>query len=591
MAQTPIPVRPLDGSTAPELLPWATSGTTLEPSAGQEDLGHRPQSTGGPPDYRIENWFRSKLSGWISRLAGVVLLAERAQKTVTIGGTVGEGDEYDFSFNSLMPETYTTPLGYATHDEVAAGAAAYLNSLAPLAALYVFESAAAVMYVTKRVPGVDFTLESTIGAGPSGAPTVTDAAVTGKVLGGTKRLAVRAAGDDGVDVDLVVGSTSTDDLGTSSTRARMVWRKLKYAFRAGKVSGAQWDEANVGTGSAAFGENNTASGAHSTASGYNNLASGDGSVALGRNNTASAADTVAMGNGSEATAAGAIALGGGAQSGGLDSIAAGAGAVASGDQSLALGASAHASDDNAVAIGLAATAGGSGSTAIGPGATVDAGSTGAVALGTGQVTGANGDNALAGPGGVATFERAVALGGTASAPDAFSQGLGSLASNRGEFARSSGKFGGVDGSAQYGTIHIMASRASDVPVEITAGNVAASSWSPIDDRSYMAEVLIVARHASGDLGTAGDTASWKFSFVARKEAGTATTYARLDHTGATFAENANITPYHDDSGGNWHVRLISGFDAVDVLAIGRAVMGADEEVVQFSGTISYVGIG
>jgi hypothetical protein len=48
---------------------------------------------------------------------------------------------------------------------------------------------------------------------------------------------------------------------------RMMWIPAKAAFRAGEVSNADWDDANVGLSSFASGYNTRASGYHSTAMG------------------------------------------------------------------------------------------------------------------------------------------------------------------------------------------------------------------------------------------------------------------------------------------------------------------------------------
>jgi hypothetical protein len=67
------------------------------------------------------------------------------------------------------------------------------------------------------------------------------------------------------------------------------------AFRAGSVSGTQWDGANRGLYSAAFGLNCTASSAQTFAAGNNSTASGARSIAMGNACTASGFDSVAIG--------------------------------------------------------------------------------------------------------------------------------------------------------------------------------------------------------------------------------------------------------------------------------------------------------
>jgi hypothetical protein len=64
---------------------------------------------------------------------------------------------------------------------------------------------------------------------------------------------------------------------------RMVWHAGKAAFRAGEVIGGEWDDAAVGTYSAAFGARAIAQGNASFSAGFNTAAIGTQSVALGSN--------------------------------------------------------------------------------------------------------------------------------------------------------------------------------------------------------------------------------------------------------------------------------------------------------------------
>ena len=76
---------------------------------------------------------------------------------------------------------------------------------------------------------------------------------------------------------------------------RFMWIPSKASIRAGMVDGDQWDDANIGVGSIAFGENNEASGADSFAMGANNEASGANSIAFGDTNTESGPSSVSIG--------------------------------------------------------------------------------------------------------------------------------------------------------------------------------------------------------------------------------------------------------------------------------------------------------
>jgi hypothetical protein len=74
----------------------------------------------------------------------------------------------------------------------------------------------------------------------------------------------------------------------SGSGTRMMWYPNMAAFRAGYVSGSEWDQANIGPGSIALGWGTTASGFISTAIGAGATASGDYSTAMGLNTNASA---------------------------------------------------------------------------------------------------------------------------------------------------------------------------------------------------------------------------------------------------------------------------------------------------------------
>ena len=81
--------------------------------------------------------------------------------------------------------------------------------------------------------------------------------------------------------DFVFGSTQLDDNGMVNNQLRMLFDKSKGAFRAGHAQGTQFDDANRGIRSGAFGLNNIASGTNSFAAGKSNTASEDAAVAFG----------------------------------------------------------------------------------------------------------------------------------------------------------------------------------------------------------------------------------------------------------------------------------------------------------------------
>lgn len=142
------------------------------------------------------------------------------------------------------------------------------------------------------------------------------------------------AGDGGIFAAGTFGSgTAVADTGAGS---RMVWNPRKAAFRAGEVSGTQWDNAQVGT--------------HSLAVGQDNIASGDQSVAMGSGNIASGPSTISLGGGNTASSTASIAIGYQLNSTGVASVALGNSSIASGNNSLAL-SNGTSSGGNSMAMG------------------------------------------------------------------------------------------------------------------------------------------------------------------------------------------------------------------------------------------------
>jgi hypothetical protein len=86
---------------------------------------------------------------------------------------------------------------------------------------------------------------------------------------------------------------------------RFMWYGAKASIRAGQINGTQWDDANIGLYSTAFGENVRALGDNSIAMGKNTVAAGSRTLAIGEGNTATGYASVALGYGSStSTAAG-----------------------------------------------------------------------------------------------------------------------------------------------------------------------------------------------------------------------------------------------------------------------------------------------
>jgi trimeric autotransporter adhesin len=151
----------------------------------------------------------------------------------------------------------------------------------------------------------------------------------------------------------------------SGAGRRMMWYVDKGAFRAGNVNGTQWDAANVGVYSTAFGRNSIASGGGSFAAGIGARALQDGSVAMG--NVSSAFGVYSTAIGEEATATGAISTSVGYQTSAIGnySTALGAGSLAAGETSFSFGDSSIARGSFSTALGRGTIAQSWGSTTVG----------------------------------------------------------------------------------------------------------------------------------------------------------------------------------------------------------------------------------
>lgn len=103
-----------------------------------------------------------------------------------------------------------------------------------------------------------------------------------------------------VDAGALFGGTYDGDVsGTGvpveGAGTRAMWYPRKAAFRAGGISGTQWDAANIGSYSFAAGQDVRASGDNATAFGLRSTAAQVSSFAAGEDNTASGAASVALG--------------------------------------------------------------------------------------------------------------------------------------------------------------------------------------------------------------------------------------------------------------------------------------------------------
>lgn len=183
------------------------------------------------------------------------------------------------------------------------------------------------------------------------------------------------------------GSGTT--LTTTGTGVRMIWYPKKAAFRAGNATSTQWDDANIGNYSAAFGTGSRASGESSFAAGTS-TASGTRAWAMGATCTASGQNSFAAGSGTQATNSSALAWGDFTTASGLVSVALGNQTTASGGSSFAVGSTTTASGSNGTAMGDNTTASGVVSTAMGGNTTA----TGIYTTATGNYTTAQARNSF-----------------------------------------------------------------------------------------------------------------------------------------------------------------------------------------------------
>jgi hypothetical protein len=149
----------------------------------------------------------------------------------------------------------------------------------------------------------------------------------------------------------VTGTFTEGSIPVEGEGVRLIWYPRKAAFRAGLVTGSQWNDVNVGTYSIAFGRNTTASNNFSNAFGLNSIASGDNSTAMGSGSTASGSYSIAMGSATTAN--------------GFASTAMGSGTTADGSNSFAIGSQTTTNAPWSVATGTGTTASGNASTAMG----------------------------------------------------------------------------------------------------------------------------------------------------------------------------------------------------------------------------------
>lgn len=195
----------------------------------------------------------------------------------------------------------------------------------------------------------------------------------------------------------IMASGTTGATPGSGAGTRLMWIPAKAAFRAGGITGSQWDNANVGTYSQAFGINNTASGYGSAAFGDNNTATTSYSFVVGLNNSVTSSEggfafgvgnkmtgyyAGAMGNSNVVTSNYSYAFGNSNNTYSDASIAIGSNNTVRGYTAVALGYGNSTAAQSAVAVGESNQANGNYSFVAGQGSRVD--SVGGASIGVGH---------------------------------------------------------------------------------------------------------------------------------------------------------------------------------------------------------------
>ena len=177
---------------------------------------------------------------------------------------------------------------------------------------------------------------------------------------------------------------------TSNSGTLFEWIPAKSAFRAGAVSGIDWNDGYIGEYSTAFGYNTIADGEYAFASGYGTYASGEASTAMGYADTANNEFSTAFGFFTSASGYSATAMGYRSTASNYWTEAIGYYAEANGETSTAIGTFATANGYGSSAFGYDTYADGNYSTALGVYTTAGAGATDTAATALGYGTTASG---------------------------------------------------------------------------------------------------------------------------------------------------------------------------------------------------------
>lgn len=266
--------------------------------------------------------------------------------------------------------------------------------------------------------------------------------------------AVRVNGEDGFVVTGTFGNGNIIDSEVTGSGTRMFFNPNQAAFRAGTVSGGQWESTSVGDFSTAFGYDTTAGGDYSFAFGDNTAAGGSHSTAFGDSTLASGIYSLAFGESTTASGSHSIAFGSNTLASGALSTSFGALTQATGSYSTALGYQTLAIGDYSVATGNTSLAQGDYSASFGNNMTTAGGN---FSLAFGESTTANGDYSLAfGASAVASGVASIAFGLSSQAIGSESTAIGTSTTAEGNYSTAMGRdsyaFGANSTALGHGTL-------------------------------------------------------------------------------------------------------------------------------------------
>lgn len=155
---------------------------------------------------------------------------------------------------------------------------------------------------------INVKLVGSTGLGAAGTSSLVSLSASGTYLDGSTHDKERFRVDNDGSILAVsdyTGGAYSNAVPIEGSGTRFMWYGQKAAFRAGRIDGTQWDDANIGLFSTAIGDNVRALGDNALALGKNTVAANIGTIAMGEGCTATGANSVALGYGaSTSTAAG-----------------------------------------------------------------------------------------------------------------------------------------------------------------------------------------------------------------------------------------------------------------------------------------------